>query len=215
MLDIFVPLLTFFPSQFNLFLMKLFITIFILIFLTQPVYAKELKHKATYQKEWCAKHNGEIDYKTQESSTVDCLTNNYSIMFDFAEKWVQAMKKSRHQSLSTGKAPGVVLILQNSADEKHLFKLREVVEKRRLGIKIWTVGRDVELPCDIKGDVDNDGDKIYHIIGQQMYDATVVNPKQGETWFCSYEEAETAGWKPFLKAKPINIQELGGWVNRY
>jgi len=42
-----------------------------------------------------------------------------------------------------------------------------------------------------------------------------VNPKQGETWFCSYEEAETAGWKPFLKAKPINIQELGGWKNRY
>ncbi|MBT5469841.1 MAG: hypothetical protein HOK41_04500 [Nitrospina sp.] len=177
-----------------------------------PAYAMS---EAEYQKEWCAKHNGEIDYKTQESSTVDCLTDNYSIEFDFAEKWVQAMKKSRHQSLSTGKAPGVVLILQNSADEKYLFKLREVVEKRRLGIKIWAVGRDVELPCDIKGDVDNDGDKIYHIIGQQMYDATVVNPRQGETWFCSYEEAEEAGWKPFLKAKPINIQELGGWVNRY
>ena len=177
-----------------------------------PSYAMS---EAEYQKEWCAKHNGEINYKNQESSTVDCLTNNYSIEFDFAEKWVQSMRKSRDQSLSTGKLPGVVLILQNSADENYLFKLREVVEKRRLGIKIWTVGRDVELPCDIKGDVDNDGDKIYHIIGQQMYDATVVNPKQGETWFCSYEEAEEAGWKPFLKGKPINVQELGGWVNRY
>ena len=171
--------------------------------------------EAEYQKEWCAKHNGEIDYKTQEKTTVDCLTDTYSVELDYAEKWVQAMRKSRDHSLSTGKAPGVVLILQNSADEKHLFKLRQVVEKRRLGIKIWTVGRDVELPCDIKGDIDNDGDKIYHIIGQQMYDATVVNPKQGETWFCSYEEAEEAGWKPFLKAKPINVQELGGWVNRY
>jgi hypothetical protein len=171
--------------------------------------------EAEYQNDWCAKRNGEINYKTQDSSTVDCLTDNYSIEFESAEKWVQAMKKSRHQSLSTGKAPGIVLILQNSADEKHLFKLREVVEKRRLGVKIWTVGRDVELPCDIKGDVDNDGDKIYHIIGQQMYDATVINPRQGETWFCSYEEAEEAGWKPFLKKKPINIQELGGWVDRY
>ena len=177
-----------------------------------PAYAKS---EAEYKKEWCAKHNGEINYKTQESSKVDCLTDNYSIEFDFAEKWVQSMRKSRDQSLSTGKLPGVVLILQNSADENYLFKLREVVEKRRLGIKIWTVGRDVELPCDIKGDVDNDGDKIYHIIGQQMYDATVVNPKQGETWFCSYEEAEEAGWKPFLKAKPINVRELGGWVDRY
>jgi hypothetical protein len=56
MLDIFVPLLTFFASQFNIFFLKLFFTIFTLIFLTQPVYAKRLKHEDTYQKEWCAKH---------------------------------------------------------------------------------------------------------------------------------------------------------------
>jgi hypothetical protein len=68
------------------------------------------------------------------------------------------------------------------------------------------------LPCDIKGDIDNDGNKTYNIIGQQMYDATVVNSKQGETWFCSYEEAD---WKPFLKVKPINVRDLGGWVDRY
>ena len=189
--------------------------LFTFIFCTVVAASAYAMSEGEYQKEWCAKHNGEIDYKTQDKTTVDCLTDTYAVELDYAEKWVQSMRKSRDHSLSTGKAPGVVLILQNSADEKHLFKLRKVVEKRRLGIKIWTVGRDVELPCDIKGDVDNDGDKIYHIIGQQMYDATVVNPKQGETWFCSYEEAEAAGWKPFLKAKPINIQELGGWTNRY
>jgi hypothetical protein len=189
--------------------------LFTFIFCTVVAASAYAMSEAEYQKEWCAKHNGEIDYKTQDKTTVDCLTDTYSVELDYAEKWVQAMRKSSDHSLRTGKAPGVVLILQNSADEKHLFKLRKIVEKRRLGIKIWTVGRDVELPCDIKGDVDNDGDKIYHIIGQQMYDATVVNPKQGETWFCSYEEAEAAGWKPFLKAKPINIQELGGWTNRY
>jgi hypothetical protein len=196
-----------------LFRMKhIVLTTLILMMVAAPAYAKS---EAEYKKEWCAKHNGEIDYKTQENTTVDCMTNNYAIEFDFGENWNQAMRKSRHQSLNTGKYPGIVLILQNSANKKHLFKLREIVEKRRLGIKIWTVGIDVELPCDIKGDIDNDGDKIYHIIGQQMYDATVVNPKQGETWFCSYEEAEADGWKPFLKAKPINIQELGGWKNRY
>lgn len=179
---------------------------------TAPTYANS---EAEHLKEWCAKHNGEINYKTQEKTTVDCLTDTYAVEFDVGEKWNQAMRKSRDNSLRTGKAPGVLLLLKNSADEKHLFRLREIVEKRRLGIKIWTVGREVELPCDIKGDIDNDGDKIYHILGQQMYDATVVNPKQGETWFCSYEEAEAAGWKPFLKAKPINIRELGGWTDRY
>ena len=193
---IFVSLLIFFASQFNMFLMKLFITIFALIFLAQPAYAKRLKHEAVYQKEWCTKHNGAIDYKLNDNSKVDCITDTHAVEFDYGEKWIQAMRKSRHQSLNTGKAPGIVLILENSKDKKYLHKLREITENRRLGIKIWTVGVDVDLPCDIKGDVNNDGEKIYHIIGQQMYDATVVNPKQGETWFCSYEEAETAGWKP-------------------
>ena len=175
-----------------------------------PAFAKSLKNEAEYKKEWCAKYNGEVDYKTQETNTVDCITDTHAIEFEYGKNWNTAIRKSRQQSMSVGKTPGVVLILENSKDEEYLYKLREVNEKRRLGIKIWTVGIDVELPCDIKGDIDNDGDKIYHIPGQDMYDATVVNPKFGETWFCSYEEAEEAGWKPFIKAKPINPYELGG-----
>lgn len=173
-----------------------------------PAFANS--NEAEYKKEWCAKHNGEIDYKLSNNSIVDCFTDTHVVEFDFAEKWSHALRQSRLQSQRSGKTPGVVLILENSKDEKNLFKLREVVEKRRLGVKIWTVGRDVELPCDIKGDVTNDGKKIYHIIGQQMYDATVINPKQGETWFCTYEEAEEAGFKPFVSSKPIHPQTLGG-----
>jgi len=165
---------------------------------------------AKYQKEWCAKHNGEINYKLGNNSIVDCITDTHAIDFETADKWNPAIRKSRSQSVNSGKTPGIVLILENSKDEKYLHQLRDVVEKRRLGIKIWTVGREVELPCDIKGDVNNDGEKIYHIIGQAMYDATVINPKQGETWFCTYEEAEEAGFKPFVKAKPIHPQTLGG-----
>ncbi len=173
-----------------------------------PAFANS--NEAEYQKQWCAKHNGEINYKTSDESIVDCLTNTHAVEIDHAEKWQQAMRKARSNSVKTYKFPGIVLILENSADKKHLMRLRELNEKRRLGIKIWTVGMEVELPCDIKGDIDNDGDKIYHHLGQQMYDATVINPKQGETWFCTYEEAEAAGFKPFKKAKPINPQALGG-----
>lgn len=174
-----------------------------------PDYAKAMS-EAEYKKEWCAQRSGEVDYITQEKTIVDCLTDMHAVEFETADKWNPAIRKSRNHSVNTGRTPGIVLILQNSADEKHLFRLREIVEKRRLGIKIWTVGREVELPCDIKGDVNRDGEKIYHIIGQQMYDATVINPKQGETWFCSYAEAEEAGFKPFIKAKPILPQTLGG-----
>ena len=125
------------------------------------------------------------------------------------------MIQSNRNSVSTGKTPGIVLIIETAEDKKHLEQLRSIIEKRRLGIKTWTVGLDVDLPCDIKGDINNDGKKIYHIPGQQMYDATVVNPKFGETWFCSYEEAEAAGWKPFVESKPILPQTLGGQRELY
>ena len=173
-----------------------FTVLFCTIIVAAPAHAKSSKNEAEYQKEWCAKHNGEIDYKLSDNSKVDCITDTHAVEFDYGEKWNQVMRKSRRQSLNTGKTPGIVLILENSKDKKQLHKLREINENRRLGIKIWTVGVNVDLPCDIKGDINNNGKKIYHIIGQQMYDATVVNPKQGETWFCSYEEAEDAGWKP-------------------
>jgi len=187
---------------------RIVFTILVCMMGAAPVFANS--SEAEYQKEWCAKHNGEIDYKTQANTTVDCLTDTHAVEVETGKKWNQAMRKSRNHSVNTGRTPGIVLILENSSDEKDLYRLREIVEKRRLGIKIWTVGREVELPCDIKGDVTNDGEKIYHILGQQMYDATVINPKQGETWFCSYEEAEAAGFKPFVKAKPISPQALGG-----
>lgn len=47
--------------------------------------------------------------------------------------------------------------------------------------------------CDIKGNINSKGNKIYHMPGQQNYDNTVA-----EEMFCSAEEAEAAG---FVAAK--------------
>ncbi|MEK9628970.1 MAG: hypothetical protein VW455_08100 [Nitrospinota bacterium] len=178
-----------------------------------PVHAMQ---EADYKKDWCPKHNGEVDYQTHDKSTVDCLTDTHAIEFEVGANWNPAIRKSRSSSVKTGKEPGVVLIIETEADKKHLMTLRKINEKRRLAIKIWSVGLDVELPCDIKGDINpQSGEKIYHHIGQQMYDASVVNPRHGDTWFCSYEEAEEAGFKPFVKAKPVHPQTLGGIREMY
>ena len=178
-------------------------------------FANSFASEAEHKKEWCSKNSGEIDYKTADNFQVDCLTNTHAIDFSSGEKWREAVSQSYRNSVGTGKTPGIVLIIKTPKDKKHLKQLRSTIEKRRLGIKTWTVGLDVELPCDIKGDVNNDGKKIYHIPGQQMYDATVINPKSGETWFCSYGEAEAAGWKPFVERKIILPQTLGGWRTLY
>ena len=83
-----------------------------------PAFAKSLKNEAEYKKEWCAKYNGEVDYKTHDKTTVDCITDTHAIEFEYGKNWNPAIRKSRQQSMSVGKTPGVVLILENSKDKK-------------------------------------------------------------------------------------------------
>lgn len=49
--------------------------------------------------------------------------------------------------------------------------------------------------CDIKGNINIDGEKIYHLPDSEWYDGTIINTSQGERWFCSTEEAENNDWR--------------------
>ena len=49
--------------------------------------------------------------------------------------------------------------------------------------------------CNIKGNINSKGVRIYHIPGQRFYDETVISPRKGERMFCSEEEACAAGWR--------------------
>jgi micrococcal nuclease len=49
--------------------------------------------------------------------------------------------------------------------------------------------------CTIKGNINLEGEKIYHVPGGQYYQQTVIEPELGERWFCSEEEAVAAGWR--------------------
>jgi micrococcal nuclease len=49
--------------------------------------------------------------------------------------------------------------------------------------------------CVIKGNISASGEKIYHVPGQRYYEQTVIEPEKGERWFCTEEEAVTAGWR--------------------
>lgn len=49
--------------------------------------------------------------------------------------------------------------------------------------------------CNIKGNVNTRGERIYHVPGQKYYDETRISESHGERWFCSEEEARAAGWR--------------------
>jgi endonuclease YncB( thermonuclease family) len=48
--------------------------------------------------------------------------------------------------------------------------------------------------CTIKGNVNREGEPIYHMPGQHSY-ALINMSKPGKRWFCSEEEAQAAGWR--------------------
>lgn len=49
--------------------------------------------------------------------------------------------------------------------------------------------------CDIKGNINSEGERIYHVPGGRSYDKTKITTSKGEKWFCSESEAVAAGWR--------------------
>ena len=72
-----------------------------------------------YQKGAC---NGVMEYRLDDGSRVDCLTDEYAIEYDFANKWAEAVGQ-------TGKKPAIVLILKNEKQKKHLPKAAVLCKK--------------------------------------------------------------------------------------
>jgi len=49
--------------------------------------------------------------------------------------------------------------------------------------------------CNIKGNINSKGDRIYHAPGSRLYGATKINESKGERWFCNEAKAKAAGWR--------------------
>ena len=49
--------------------------------------------------------------------------------------------------------------------------------------------------CDVKGNINGDGERIYHTPDSPSYDATVIDESRGERWFCTEAQARAAGWR--------------------
>ena len=76
------------------------------------------------------------EYRLDDGTRLDCLTDDYAIEFDFAPKWAESVGQALYYSLKTGRQPGVVLIMVNDGDERYLERLNALAVK--YNIKVWT-----------------------------------------------------------------------------
>lgn len=62
--------------------------------------------------------------------------------------------------------------------------------------KRWAVGdQDAPKDCPIKGNINREGERIYHAPWSPWYGRTKVSVSGGERWFCNEGEAIDAGWR--------------------
>lgn len=52
-----------------------------------------------------------------------------------------------------------------------------------------------DASCAIKGNVNSQGERIYHVPGGQSYSRTDIKPEEGDRWFCTSAEAQSAGFR--------------------
>jgi len=116
----------------------------IFLLLITSLQAKHLHKESYYQKIVCNKMNGQIEYRLEDKSRVDCLTSTYAIEFDFANKWAESIGQSLYYKAMTNKKSGVVLIMENGAkDIKYLKRLNKVAIE--YNITVWTIDKNLVL----------------------------------------------------------------------
>ena len=55
-----------------------------------------------------------------------------------------------------------------------------------------------DASCQIKGNINASGEKIYHLPDCGSYSKTTIDESRGEKWFCTESEAQAAGWRKAL-----------------
>lgn len=120
--------------------MRLFIVIILLgIFLNTSVFAAtRCYNEKVYQHFWCQEHKGLQEVVLPDRARVDCVTNEYAIEFDFADKWGESIGQALYYATILKKQAGIVLIMENVVkDEKYLNRVKAVAE--RFNIRLWTI----------------------------------------------------------------------------
>jgi hypothetical protein len=90
-----------------------------------------------YQRWWCERHGGTLEYRLPDGTRVDCLTKEYAVEVEYAAKWAESIGQALYYAQNTGRKPAVVLIVRDKNDGRFLKRLQYVAKEQ--GIKVWTV----------------------------------------------------------------------------
>jgi len=109
-----------------------FIAVLVLICWALPVCAKHLHTEKEYQAYWCNKKGGQMEYKLNDGTRVDCLLPDMAVEFDFASKWHECIGQALYYGRKTRRTPACVLIMEKGDnDYRFLYRLRYTVYQKK------------------------------------------------------------------------------------
>lgn len=88
-----------------------------------------------YQVKYC---EGLIEFRLEDKTRVDCLTETHAIEYDFGSKWAEAIGQSLYYAMYTGKRAGIVLII-SPREKRFLKRAKSTIEHYNLPIDVWSV----------------------------------------------------------------------------
>ena len=94
--------------------------VFVFVLSSLPCFALT---EADYVNQTC---KGQIEYRLEDKTRVDCLTEEYAIEYDWAKKWAESIGQSLYYAKMTGKKPAVAIIIKSPNDYKYIERIKTV-----------------------------------------------------------------------------------------
>jgi hypothetical protein len=112
--------------------------ILILVFTMAILPANAIENEDYYNRQFCTQESGQAEYSLPDRSRVDCLTDTHAYEADWADglKVYESIGQSLYYAAETGKKPGILLLVRKKNSDKHIRKVRRVIENWSLPIKL-------------------------------------------------------------------------------
>ena len=124
-------------------MLKFFILV-VVLFCALPVIAVRgapgtLYPEKVYQEAWCNYLGGELEYRFDDDTEVDCLLNHYAVEVEFAKRYMQATGQANHYARKSGLKSGILLILEKESDVKYWHNLKDDLERKVTFMRLWCI----------------------------------------------------------------------------
>tara|TARA_B100000787_G_scaffold112369_1_gene83676 strand:+ start:98 stop:475 length:378 start_codon:yes stop_codon:yes gene_type:complete len=118
--------------------MNLIKTFLSILLLASSFFVYALENEDFYNRQFCKEMEGKPEYHLKDLSRVDCLTDTHAFEADWADgsKVYEAIGQALYYSAETGKLPGILLLVRKDKSEKHIRKVKKVIEVFKLPIKL-------------------------------------------------------------------------------